>query len=248
MRWQNYFILFLFNTVTAVAQHDVLTQHFDQKRTGWHNQETVLTTKNIKPGFFGKLFTLRPRNLEWFLTTIEEGVFELEPLLERLFANCQNFPTQREAYLALLEPLTKVPLALPEALMRLEIWEREGISVSVRQNSGRKKGVQLLTVHAAKGLEFPVVGLVDLLRQSPKRQPMLRLRDKFYPGLRFRLNDELTNTASYDEISEIDAALELAESKRVLYVALTRAILRIALFLPETGTLPKDSWASWLSH
>ena len=57
MRWQNYFILFLFITATAVAQHDVLTQHFDQKRTGWHNQETILTTKNIKPGFFGKLFT-----------------------------------------------------------------------------------------------------------------------------------------------------------------------------------------------
>lgn len=36
---------------------DVLTQHNDHERTGWNDQETILNTKNVKPGLFGKLFS-----------------------------------------------------------------------------------------------------------------------------------------------------------------------------------------------
>ena len=39
------------------AQKDVLTQHNNLYRTGWYNQETVLNTKNVKRGSFGKLFS-----------------------------------------------------------------------------------------------------------------------------------------------------------------------------------------------
>jgi hypothetical protein len=39
------------------AQKDVLTQHNDLYRTGWYNHETVLNTKNVKRGSFGKVFS-----------------------------------------------------------------------------------------------------------------------------------------------------------------------------------------------
>jgi hypothetical protein len=42
---------------SAQSQTNVLTQHYDQSRTGWYNQETTLTGRNVKYPGFGKLFT-----------------------------------------------------------------------------------------------------------------------------------------------------------------------------------------------
>ncbi len=39
------------------AQVNVVTQHNDLSRTGWNNSETILNTKNVKPGTFGKLYS-----------------------------------------------------------------------------------------------------------------------------------------------------------------------------------------------
>lgn len=39
------------------AQKDVLTQHNDLYRTGWYSHETILNTKNVKRGCFGKIFS-----------------------------------------------------------------------------------------------------------------------------------------------------------------------------------------------
>src|SRR5439155_19868650 len=36
----------------------VLTQHNDNTRAGWNDQETALTTSNVNPQSFGKVFTL----------------------------------------------------------------------------------------------------------------------------------------------------------------------------------------------
>ena len=46
-----------FVTLTIHAQSGVLTQHNDLSRTGWYRQETILNTKNVKAGSFGKIFT-----------------------------------------------------------------------------------------------------------------------------------------------------------------------------------------------
>ena len=35
----------------------MVTQHNNLSRTGWNNTETILNTKNVKKGSFGKLFT-----------------------------------------------------------------------------------------------------------------------------------------------------------------------------------------------
>ncbi|HEY5746462.1 MAG TPA: discoidin domain-containing protein [Chryseolinea sp.] len=52
----NLLIFLMLFSFALKAQIGVLTQHNDLNRTGWNAQETILHTKNIKPGSFGKLF------------------------------------------------------------------------------------------------------------------------------------------------------------------------------------------------
>jgi ATP-dependent helicase/nuclease subunit A len=84
--------------------------------------------------------------------------------------------------------------------------------------------VRLMTVHAAKGLEFPVVCLADLGRQPNARTPDLLL-DGERIGLRLmRLDGERSTPAlAYDELSVERRQREAEEEDRILYVAMTRA-------------------------
>jgi ATP-dependent exoDNAse (exonuclease V) beta subunit len=135
---------------------------------------------------------------------------------------------------------------LSEAILDLDGWEEESIPVSLTSDP-EKDRVTLLTVHAAKGLEFSHVYLVDNLRQLPRRYPALRLEPGFPPGLRYRIDGESVSSPTYDFLLEKQAKEDLEESKRLLYVALTRAKETVTVTLPSPPTLsPKNSWAAWL--
>ncbi len=47
----------LFSYCLLSAQVNVVTQHYDQGRTGWYNKETLLNKSNVHNGSFGKLFS-----------------------------------------------------------------------------------------------------------------------------------------------------------------------------------------------
>jgi ATP-dependent exoDNAse (exonuclease V) beta subunit len=94
-----------------------------------------------------------------------------------------------------------------------------------------QRGVQLMTIHKAKGLEFPVVVLANTGNMG--RNEGLGHRP-FYLSTRFGLTASMPAAGArlaeskrvnyfYTEGERENAALELAELKRLLYVALTRA-------------------------
>jgi ATP-dependent helicase/nuclease subunit A len=83
--------------------------------------------------------------------------------------------------------------------------------------------VALMTVHAAKGLEWPVVIVPDLGR-SPIRASQLTYMDTEL-GLALKLTDELGEAATpalYTLLKTRQDRREDAEDRRVFYVALTR--------------------------
>jgi ATP-dependent helicase/nuclease subunit A len=108
------------------------------------------------------------------------------------------------------------------------------------------QAVQILTVHAAKGLEWPVVCVADLgaSRQGPSGRLLVdpRLGLAFRPAVPWSAETQATPRTA--ELAEVLASREEAESRRLLYVALTRA--RDQLILSGVPGRNGKSWSSWL--
>ncbi|MBA2474600.1 MAG: UvrD-helicase domain-containing protein [Actinobacteria bacterium] len=90
--------------------------------------------------------------------------------------------------------------------------------------------VRLLTIHAAKGLEFKVVVVADAGRDraGPSADEILALPDG---RVGLRVADPATGrrrgALAYDEVKEEEARGAEAERRRLYYVAMTRAIDRL---------------------
>jgi ATP-dependent helicase/nuclease subunit A len=90
--------------------------------------------------------------------------------------------------------------------------------------------VRLMTIHAAKGLEFPVVCVADLGRQPNTQTPDL-LIDGDRVGLRLVTLDGggSSPVLDYEQLCAERRVLEAQEEDRILYVAMTRARDRLLL-------------------
>lgn len=103
--------------------------------------------------------------------------------------------------------------------------------------------VTLSTIHAAKGLEWPIVFLIDA-SQSLQDRPHGRYWNdaEFGPIL---CPPKETRGERAQSIAERNRVQETAEQARLLYVAATRARDRLIIVAEEQ---PKPSHAAWLLH
>ena len=108
---------------------------------------------------------------------------------------------------------------------------------------GEVDAVRLMSIHAAKGLEFPVVCVADL-----GREPNLRVPDLLVDGADARVGLRLLELTSpepvpalrYEELREERRIAQEEEEDRVLYVACTRAENRLLL----SGAVAFERWPS----
>ncbi|HEY4450838.1 MAG TPA: UvrD-helicase domain-containing protein [Solirubrobacteraceae bacterium] len=99
--------------------------------------------------------------------------------------------------------------------------------------------VRLMSIHGAKGLEFPVVCVADLGRGGHTRLPELLL-DGPRIGLQLvRLDGGKGRAAlDYEQLAEERRRADAEEEDRILYVAMTRARERIVL----SGAVDFEQW------
>lgn len=116
--------------------------------------------------------------------------------------------------------------------------------------------VRIMTMHSAKGLEFPLVVLPNLQADgSPTKKPAVIIDPEGgdLVGLRYRDATGISGPAfAYDELREKIADREARELKRLGYVATTRAKRHLILSgvaaadKMSTETKPKDPPFLWL--
>ena len=117
--------------------------------------------------------------------------------------------------------------------------------------------VRIMSVHSAKGLEFPVVALAELgNRGYSGGRPSF---DCGSPDATLTLGLRLPNTepfcdrrdtAGSDAVRAWRAERDLDEAKRVLYVAATRATEALGMFavVDSKRRLPEDVPVGWVMH
>lgn len=133
----------------------------------------------------------------------------------------------------------------------VEEFEAIGSRESEGQIDEATNAVRLMTIHQAKGLEFPVVIIPDLQRSAkPPDNWVLLDRQR---GLTLKVPDgrgKLVAGFTYNSFERRHALREQFESMRLLYVAATRAQDRLILSgttkdLDKLG-LKSDTWLNWI--
>lgn len=106
--------------------------------------------------------------------------------------------------------------------------------------------VKLMTIHASKGLEFPAVVLPVLDGRATSNASKLIFHRQF--GMAFNSSrskpDEVP--ALYEAANHMDRDMQIAEKKRLFYVAATRARDYLSLFV-EYGGGERNSFAEWIT-
>ena len=124
---------------------------------------------------------------------------------------------------------------------RDELVDREGLAVVDRTDA-----VRLLTIHGAKGLEFPIVFVPEAHVRSPETHDSIRWRVDDGIAVTLRADaaspDRRRRPGLYRHLLELDRGEEDAEYRRLLYVAATRAADRLYLSGDDGG---RDR--SWLA-
>ena len=108
--------------------------------------------------------------------------------------------------------------------------------------------VRLMSVHQAKGLEFPIVIVPDINRQQQSPSASAHFDVRLGPLVRLPKGED-PKPSGYDLWRQLEKPEELAEMNRLLYVATTRA----ADYLILSGAVPssggsKGPWSQLLAR
>ncbi|MCK8781804.1 double-strand break repair helicase AddA [Rhizobium sp. NTR19] len=137
---------------------------------------------------------------------------------------------------------------LPGLQAFISTLEIESPEVKREQDAGRNE-VRIMTVHASKGLEAPVVFLVDsgskaFISSHVAKLRLLRIDGQEVPA--WVPGKTLTNALTVADDTRIRSATE-EEYRRLLYVGMTRAADRLIVCGYRGKTDNPDTWQSMIS-
>ena len=118
-----------------------------------------------------------------------------------------------------------------------EVLEK-GLDIKVKINKGNKSAVKIMTIHASKGLEYPVCYYTGL----SKKFNIDDLKNKFYFDKKYGIitpyiEEKENQTIIKDLLKNEYIQEEISEKLRLFYVALTRAREKMIIV---TSIKPKD--------
>ncbi|MDZ4861361.1 MAG: UvrD-helicase domain-containing protein, partial [Candidatus Hydrogenedentes bacterium] len=182
------------------------------------------------------------RPLSEFLHLLMD-ITAFEGIVHRLFMGVQRASNVRKltalagAFSRAETPRLRAFLRYLDDLAAREIREGEAAA-----HNGDTRSVTIMTVHKAKGLEFPFVFVADLARTPQVRSSSGAIAHRNF-GLAAKVlgpDGEFVAPRLYTGIAALRALEEQAEEARILYVAMTRT--RDHLILCGAPKAAKGSW------
>jgi ATP-dependent helicase/nuclease subunit A len=138
------------------------------------------------------------------------------------------------------------------SLQKFVDWFLRGkTEIKREQDQGRQNQVRIMTVHASKGLQAPIVFLPDAVKKSydhNKARVRLLWPSEKNPLLLWSPRKELT-TPLYAELQQAAQARQAEEYRRLLYVAMTRAEDRLYICGHYATKKPsEDCWYNLVAN
>ena len=201
-------------------------------------------------------------------------IYEETPLLYTAGANTQGAARldnlRHLAHMA--RTLSATVSGLSAFVRHLDRLQAEGIQVQAPHSAATNNAVQIMTMHGAKGLEFPIVFLGNLFGEFHRETVKQTVFTHATAGVALSGYDRQTLTAfptvSQNGVRTAERYTDMEEELRVLYVAMTRAkeklimvgvkknlparIQKLAVYLPKTPhidsmrMLSLNCYADWL--
>lgn len=176
---------------------------------------------------------------KWLLEHNLTGVRStLTDLIARLFEALGTSPASDARALSLLDEAHLFSNEHgPDLEGFLAHWERKGNQRNISMPDDGS-AIQVMTVHKAKGLEFPVVIMPSIRMSSSgrNREHLWIDSEEFVPELPYALvNDSSVLRAVGVAESEEEQQLSTLDALDLLYVAFTRPVQRLYGLVPERG-------------
>ncbi len=192
--------------------------------------------------------------LVWFLALLREqraasDTTAPDALLQRVLdesSYMEGLAPRPKANIAKLlamlrERFTRRPCTIGELVDELREWRESGSQAEAGAEE-IVNSVKLMSVHAAKGLEFPIVFLAALRNGAQSREPVFCFNEQRELGVTWRHPSERSGISDpvHLHVCARKKRLEAGEEDRLLYVAMTRAEEHLILTAGPTGS---GEWA-----
>jgi ATP-dependent exoDNAse (exonuclease V) beta subunit len=140
-------------------------------------------------------------------------------------------------------------VSLDQFVVELEVLRDSGLREPDAPADDSTDAVQILTVHSAKGLEFPIVFVAALQKGVASGPPVVAFSPRVGLGARWRnpADGKDKDDMFQHAIREERKLREEEESSRLLFVAMTRAEQHLALTFSGTGK-KTENWAKLVSE
>lgn len=179
---------------------------------------------------------------------------EFVPVIAANFDGAQRVANVEKLF-RLAEQFEKSGQLIRDFVHFVEEFEAVGGREGEGQMDETANVVRLMTIHQAKGLEFPVVIVPDLQREPNRKENVAFILDR-HKGLSVRVPDgrgRSVRGALFNELQQRNRWREEFESMRILYVAATRAEDRLIFSgaveskkLENISTTDSELWLAWI--
>jgi len=235
-------LLRLFNSIDGVEKYDPDIEKFSYvslMRSYVFSKTDKEIFESVKSGAYkvSELFeTVRENRNRLYTMSVKDATIEMLhmfPFVDNLkkIGDVKDNYEKLRAIVNVAANIDSIGGSFPEFVKYFDDLDEYELKMKVKSSGSGGSGVQLMSIHASKGLEFPIIYCPDLARKvnTDDSKGAFTINDSFGLALPKTKSDEYPKNMLHYLASQQDGAEAINEFLRLFYVDLTRAKEKIIL-------------------